>query len=176
MLRIYFSQRKNNFKMETMLSNVTDMWEDMWERRDKRMDEYPLMGNPLHTAVICCIYVYLIAIAGPKYMKDRKPMNIRSFLIVYNASMVVLSLYMFVQVSGNILRNTFYDQKLQSALLIITILRSLLGASWWFVEWLQFFLPACWFLRELQGKDYDARFLRFFHIEIHRNDWLGKLS
>ena len=93
--------------METMLSNVTNMWDDMWERRDKRMDEYPLMGNPLHTAAICCMYVYLIAFAGPKYMKDRKPMNIRSFLIVYNASMVVLSLYMFVQVSGNILRNSF---------------------------------------------------------------------
>ena len=94
--------------METMLSNVTNMWDDLWERRDKRMDEYPLMGNPLHTAAICCIYFYLIAVAGPRYMKARKPMNIRSFLIVYNASMVVLSLYMFVQVSGDVLRNRFW--------------------------------------------------------------------
>ena len=85
-------------KMETMISNVTTIWEDLWERRDKRMDDYPLMSNPLHTAMICCVYFYLIIFAGPRYMKDRKPMNIKNFMIVYNALMVILSSYMAIQV------------------------------------------------------------------------------
>ena len=84
--------------METMITNVTTMWEDVWERRDKRMDEYPLMSNPLHTAMICCVYFYLIIFAGPRYMKDRKPMEIRTFMIIYNALMVLLSSYIVVQV------------------------------------------------------------------------------
>lgn len=84
--------------METMISNVSTIWEDLWERRDKRMDDYPLMSNPLHTAAICCVYFYLIIFAGPRYMKDRKPMNIRGFMIVYNALMVILSSYIVIQV------------------------------------------------------------------------------
>jgi len=80
-----------------MISNVTTIWEDLWERRDKRMDDYPLMSNPLHTAMICCVYFYLIIFAGPRYMKDRKPMNIKNFMIVYNALMVILSSYMAIQ-------------------------------------------------------------------------------
>jgi len=83
--------------METMISNVSTIWEDLWERRDKRMDDYPLMSNPLHTAAICCVYFYLIIFAGPRYMKDRKPMNIRGFMIVYNALMVILSSYIVIQ-------------------------------------------------------------------------------
>ena len=84
--------------MDSMLSNATELWEDFWERRDKRMDDYPLMNNPLHTAIICCIYVFLVTFAGPRYMQDRKPMNLKSFLVVYNAAMVILSTYMFIQV------------------------------------------------------------------------------
>jgi len=83
--------------METMISNVSTIWDDLWERRDKRMDDYPLMSNPLHTAAICCVYFYLIIFAGPRYMKDRKPMNIRGFMIVYNALMVILSSYIVIQ-------------------------------------------------------------------------------
>ena len=94
--------REKAFKMDTMLLNVMNKsvgWcEDLWERRDTRMDDYPLMSNPLHTAIICCMYVYLVTVAGPNYMRDRKPMNIRSFLILYNACMVLLSSYMFIQV------------------------------------------------------------------------------
>ena len=87
--------------MDSMLSNATEIWEDFWERRDKRMDDYPLMNNPLHTAMICCIYVFLVTFAGPRYMQDRKPMNLKSFLVVYNAAMVILSAYMFIQVRHN---------------------------------------------------------------------------
>ena len=86
--------------METVLSNVTHLWDDLWERRDKRMDDYPLMENPLHTALICGVYFFLIIVVGPWYMKDRKPMNIKTFMVVYNAAMVILSTYMFIQV-GN---------------------------------------------------------------------------
>ena len=34
-------------------------------------------------------------------MQDRKPMNLKSFLVVYNAAMVILSAYMFIQVRHN---------------------------------------------------------------------------
>ena len=73
-------------------------YDDLWELRDKRMDGLPLMGNPLCTILLCALYVYVVKVAGPKYMKDRPPMNIRKFMVGYNAFQVILSGYIFVQV------------------------------------------------------------------------------
>ena len=38
-------------------------------------------------------------IIGPIYMRDRKPMQIRNTIIYYNAGQVLLSAYMFYEVS-----------------------------------------------------------------------------
>ena len=79
----------------TLLANWYD---DLWELRDKRMDGLPLMGSPLYTVTICALYVYVVKVAGPWYMKDRQPMNINKFMVGYNAFQVILSGYVFVQV------------------------------------------------------------------------------
>ena len=65
----------------------------LWEVRDKRMDGLPLLSSPLPTAAICLTYVFIVKVAGPRFMRDREPYNIRSFLIVYNALQVALSAY-----------------------------------------------------------------------------------
>ena len=44
-------------------------------------------------------FVKQVKVWGPNYMKDRKAMNIKTFLIWYNAVQVVASTYVFVQVS-----------------------------------------------------------------------------
>ena len=137
--------------METMISNVSTIWEDLWERRDKRMDDYPLMSNPLHTAAICCVYFYLIIFAGPRYMKDRKPMSIRGFMIVYNALMVILSSYIVIQVRNlKWIIGIIAFQKIISRIIITNhwrIFFHILGTSRWMVEWLQLYLSASWFFR-----------------------------
>lgn len=65
----------------------------MWEVRDKRMDGLPGLSSPLPTALICLTYVYIVKVAGPRFMKDREPYNIRTFLIFYNSFQVILSAY-----------------------------------------------------------------------------------
>ena len=84
------------------LANQWTSWmgwyDNLWELRDKRMDGLPLMGNPLYTIFLCALYVYVVKVAGPNYMKDRPPMNIKKFMIGYNAFQVILSGYIFVQV------------------------------------------------------------------------------
>ena len=49
--------------------------------------------------VICATYVFLVEVAGPIFMANRKPFDIRQFLIAYNAVQVALSTYIFVGVS-----------------------------------------------------------------------------
>ena len=92
--------------MEFIVNQWTSLmrwYDDLWELRDKRMDGLPLMGNPLYTIFLCSLYVYVVKVAGPNYMKDRPPLNIKKFMIGYNAFQVVLSGYIFVQVKIRLL-------------------------------------------------------------------------
>ena len=74
-------------------------YDELWQVRDKRMDGLPLMSNPLYTIALCAMYVYVVKVAGPRFMKDRPPMNLKRFLIAYNGFQVILSGYIFMQVT-----------------------------------------------------------------------------
>lgn len=66
---------------------------------DPRSKMFPFMDTPLATAGMILVYLSWVLIIGPIYMRDRKPMNIKSTLIYYNAFQVILSSYMFYEVS-----------------------------------------------------------------------------
>ena len=83
--------------MEKLL-NIT--YEEIWSRRDTRVDGWPLMSSPIPTAVLCASYVFLVTVAGPRFMRHREPYNIKAFLIVYNFLQVLLSAYIFFEVMG----------------------------------------------------------------------------
>ncbi len=87
--------------MEVISSPVRGLqkwYEDLWELRDKRVDGWFMMDSFWPTLVLVAGYVYIVKIWGPRFMKDRKPYNIDTFLIYYNASQVILSAYIFIQV------------------------------------------------------------------------------
>lgn len=86
--------------MEVISSPVRGLqkwYEDLWELRDKRVDGWFMMDSFWPTLVLVAGYVYIVKIWGPRFMKDRKPYNIDTFLIYYNASQVILSAYIFIQ-------------------------------------------------------------------------------
>lgn len=64
---------------------------------DPRAKQYPFMDNPLPTFGMVLTYLSWVLIIGPIYMRDRKPMSLRSTLIYYNAGQVLLSSYMFYE-------------------------------------------------------------------------------
>ena len=78
---------------------LSTWYDELWELRDKRVDGWPLMSNPLYTIALCAMYVYVVKVAGPRFMKDRPPMNLKKFLVAYNGFQVILSGYIFVQVT-----------------------------------------------------------------------------
>ena len=80
------------------LASLQKVYDDLWERRDRRSDGLPLLSSPLPTLFICLTYVFIVKVAGPWWMKNREPYNIRTFLIYYNGFQVALSTYIFVQV------------------------------------------------------------------------------
>lgn len=57
-----------------------------------------MMSSPVPSIVICIAYVAVVKL-GPTIMKNRKPMDLRNVLLVYNFFMVLMSTYCFMEVT-----------------------------------------------------------------------------
>ena len=56
------------------------------------------MESPLLMTSILLTYVYFVLSLGPRIMANRKPFQLRGFMVVYNFSLVALSLYSVYEV------------------------------------------------------------------------------
>jgi len=65
------------------------------ELRDPRVDDWFLMSSPWPTVALCVLYYYIIRVAGPRFMKDREPLNIQSLVVVYNLFQTLFSVWIF---------------------------------------------------------------------------------
>lgn len=57
------------------------------------------MDNPLPTFGMIVTYLAWVLVVGPTYMRDRKPLQLTRTLFYYNLFQVLLSAYMFYEVS-----------------------------------------------------------------------------
>jgi len=62
--------------------------------RDPRSDSWPLMSSIWPTTFICIAYVYIVKVAGPNFMKNREPYNIKGIMIAYNLFQTLFSAWM----------------------------------------------------------------------------------
>ncbi|XP_023340169.1 elongation of very long chain fatty acids protein AAEL008004 [Eurytemora carolleeae] len=65
--------------------------------RDKRADNFPLMSSVWPTLMICISYIIIVKWAGPRLMKDRNPLNIKGWMLLYNIFQTLFSLWGFIQ-------------------------------------------------------------------------------
>jgi len=63
--------------------------------RDPRVDDWAFMWSPWPTLAACCVYYYVMRIAGPRFMKDRPAYNIQNVMLVYNFVQTCLSFWIF---------------------------------------------------------------------------------
>ena len=68
---------------------------------DPRVNDWPLMDSPIPTVMIVGCYLYVVLVAGPKFMANRKPFQLNRTLIVYNAIQVIFSTLMLWEVSSS---------------------------------------------------------------------------
>lgn len=69
---------------------------------DERTNDWPLIKSPVGGLTIIGLYLYFVNYAGPRFMKDRKPLQMKKTLIVYNFLQVLVSVYLFVEVRHNL--------------------------------------------------------------------------
>jgi elongation of very long chain fatty acids protein 7 len=66
---------------------------------DPRTNDWPLIKSPVPGLTIIGLYLYFVNSWGPRYMKDRKPYQFKHTLIAYNFIQVLISFYLFFEVS-----------------------------------------------------------------------------
>jgi len=76
------------------LRNIVDSYNDLMSKKDPRVDGWFLMSSPFYTLAICASYIYFVKSLGPKLMRDRKPFELRTPIIIYNIVQVVFSIYL----------------------------------------------------------------------------------
>lgn len=68
---------------------------------DPRTNDWPLIKSPVPGLTIIGLYLYFVNSWGPRYMKDRKPYQFKNTLIIYNFIQVIISFYLFFEVSSS---------------------------------------------------------------------------
>lgn len=66
---------------------------------DQRTKSWFLSNSPGPLLTILVTYLYFCLYAGPRYMKNRKPFQLKNTLIVYNIIQVVFSIVLVIEVS-----------------------------------------------------------------------------
>lgn len=67
---------------------------DILPQRDPRTKEWMLVGNKTFLVTLVAGYVYLVKIAGPRFMKGRQPYEgLKPFILLHNLFLVVANAY-----------------------------------------------------------------------------------
>ncbi|KAK3599820.1 hypothetical protein CHS0354_022386 [Potamilus streckersoni] len=82
--------------MASVYAKAVEMYEDLMKKADPRTTDWFLMSSPWPSFFICIVYVVIVS-QGPKIMSNRKPLELRNVLMVYNICMVALSTYCFIE-------------------------------------------------------------------------------
>lgn len=74
------------------MDKVDSFYQTLITGHSPMVDEWPLMKSPVPVAGILVAYLYFVLRAGPRMMQNRKPMELKGAMIIYNAVQVVYSI------------------------------------------------------------------------------------
>ncbi|XP_017769545.1 PREDICTED: elongation of very long chain fatty acids protein AAEL008004-like [Nicrophorus vespilloides] len=84
--------------MAHLVTEIIDKYHDILDNKsDPRVSDWPMMSSPIPTLAICMFYAYFSKVLGPKIMENRKPLNLRNVLIVYNCVQTIFSAWIFYE-------------------------------------------------------------------------------
>ena len=72
-----------------------EFYNELWNVRDRRLDDWFMMSSIWPTVTLCVFYWYCSIVLGPWLMKNREPLEIKYPIQIYNVFVTLLSAYMF---------------------------------------------------------------------------------
>lgn len=85
----------------SIVNRVVEGYRDIMDNKsDPRVKDWPLMSSPWPTIWLCLVYTYWVKVIGPQYMRNRKPYELRTLIVLYNFAQTIFSCFMFIQSSS----------------------------------------------------------------------------
>uniref|UniRef100_A0A336LMV5 Elongation of very long chain fatty acids protein n=1 Tax=Culicoides sonorensis TaxID=179676 RepID=A0A336LMV5_CULSO len=78
------------------LKDVMNGSELKTDQNDKIVDEWPLLGSPAPILTILISYIIFVLYLGPRFMKNRKPFDLRWVIRIFNICNIGHNLYMII--------------------------------------------------------------------------------
>lgn len=146
-----------------LLQSLSNVHRYFTDGGDRRLDHWLLVHEPIY--ILCFIVGYLfIVVQGPKWMKNRKPFDLRRALIVYNFFLVALSGWMLYEFMATTIFNpafNFWCQKIEQEDTSPLQMRQLNVTWWYFFSKIIEFMDTFFFI--LRKKDRQITFLHIYH-------------
>lgn len=80
-----------------MMWGLVEYYNELWELRDRRMDDWPLMSSVFPSLALVAAYIFLVKVWGPRHMRDRPAYDLKAWLQVHNFIQVALSGYVIYE-------------------------------------------------------------------------------
>lgn len=77
------------FPQEIFFLYITNFKPYCIEFTDSRTMKWTLVPSPIPVLSIILVYLYIIYVGGPKFMKDRRPYSLKGFMQCYNVFQVI---------------------------------------------------------------------------------------
>jgi len=82
----------------TMLDINFTGYRDIMELRDPRADGWFLMSSVWPTVFLSFTYYFIVCFAGPRFMKNREPYELKNVMLLYNLAQTIGNSWLFYKV------------------------------------------------------------------------------
>lgn len=140
---------------------IFDFFENMESFNQKGpIDPYslPMMSSVIPSIIIIVLYLIVILILGPKWMKHRQPFHIKPFLALYNLLQVAACIYFIINVIHSGLTLDYLWKCYPAGFTNRTQVK--LYYFGFFVKGIEFIETVCFVLRKKQDQ---CSFLHIYH-------------
>lgn len=86
------------YQLQTLLKNDYSSYVSIFP--DPRTENWWMMSGPGPLLTLLVTYLYFCISVGPRYMRDRKPYDLKNTIIVYNVSQILMSIFLVYEVNS----------------------------------------------------------------------------
>ncbi|KAK6634784.1 hypothetical protein RUM44_000031 [Polyplax serrata] len=133
---------------------------------DPRTNDWFLIASPMPGLSIIAAYLYFVTTWGPRYMKHRKPFELKTTLIVYNFLQVLMSTYLVYEAIDGLWLREDFSFRCQPVIFAATepAIREARGVYLYFLAKLTELLDTVFFV--LRKKNNQITFLHMYHHTV----------
>ncbi|XP_073831799.1 very long chain fatty acid elongase AAEL008004-like [Musca autumnalis] len=82
-------------------------------RIDERITTHPILGSPWPMFASIILYLWLILVIGKKFMKNRQPYKVKSYMQIHNIVQIILNTFIFYDIFRYTVMSSDYSFKCQ---------------------------------------------------------------